>query len=496
MRRLPPRRLLGAAGLIGAVPAAVLLSLMLLGALAPGPGLLALLACGLGALLVAALWLGNLARLAEALGRAAAEDGQLVPPSSTPLLPAVEEIVDGVARLARTLAERDLLVGRLRQADAAIVESLPDPLLVLSPGRRPLRANAAARALFGEAAVSAAEAAGGDAAGPRDGDIAALLRHPAMAEAVDRALAEHRPQTADLTLPVPVAREIAAQVIPMEPPLADGGRLVIVLSDRTRERALERMRADFVANASHELRTPLASLIGFIETLRGPAEDDPAARTRFLGIMAEQSERMRRLIDDLLGLSRVEMTEHQPPTGTARLAPMVRGELEALEPLLRGRRIRLQARLEEAAVASPADPEQLAQVVRNLVENAIRHGREGGEVTVTLRGGEGGGRRAGVVLEVADDGPGIPREHIPRLTERFYRVDKGRSRSAGGTGLGLAIVKHVVNRHRGQLTIESGEGMGALFRVWLPGAVRAPVAEARPDAPAAMPSRSPRRGAG
>ncbi|MEN0075617.1 MAG: ATP-binding protein, partial [Paracraurococcus sp.] len=324
------------------------------------------------------------------------------------------------------------------------------------------------------------------------GDIAALLRHPAMAEAVDRALAEHRPQTVDLTLPVPVAREIAAQVIPMEPPLADGGRLVIVLSDRTRERALERMRADFVANASHELRTPLASLIGFIETLRGPAEDDPAARTRFLGIMAEQSERMRRLIDDLLGLSRIEMTEHQPPTGTARLAPVIRSELEALEPLLRGRRIRLQARLEEAAVANPADPEQLAQVVRNLVENAIRHGREGGEVTVTLRGGEGGGRRAGVVLEVADDGPGIPREHIPRLTERFYRVDKGRSRSAGGTGLGLAIVKHVVNRHRGQLAIESGEGVGALFRVWLPGALRTPDA---PEAPAGMPPRPPRRGA-
>ena len=131
---------------------------------------------------------------------------------------------------------------------------------------------------------------------------------------------EQRPQTADLVLPVPIAREIAAQVIPMEPALADGGRIVIVLSDRTRERALERMRADFVANASHELRTPLASLIGFIETLRGPAEDDKPARTRFLGIMAEQSERMRRLIDDLLGLSRIELVEHQPPVGSVRLA--------------------------------------------------------------------------------------------------------------------------------------------------------------------------------
>ncbi|MBK1661554.1 ATP-binding protein [Paracraurococcus ruber] len=466
MGPLPAGRLLGAAGLIGAVPAAVLLALLAAGELAAGPGLLALLACLLGALLVAALWIGNLARLAEALRRAAAEDGRLVPPSATPLLPAVEEIVEAVARLARTLAEQGALVGRLRAADEAIVESLPDPLLVLSPDRRPLRANAAARAIFG-----------GDGAAARGGDVAALLRHPALASAVDRALMEHRAQTCDLVLPVPVAREIAAQVIPMEPALADGGRIVIVLGDRTRERALERMRQDFVANASHELRTPLASLIGFIETLRGPAEDDKAARTRFLGIMAEQSERMRRLIDDLLGLSRIELTEHQPPTGKARLAAVVRAELEALEPLLRARRVTVVPRLEEEAVALPADAEQLGQVVRNLLENAVRHGREGGEVGVLVAAGEGAGRRPGVVLQVTDDGPGIPREHIPRLTERFYRVDKGRSRAAGGTGLGLAIVKHIVNRHRGQLLIESEEGAGARFRVWLPGeAVSRPTA--------------------
>ncbi|MFZ4407706.1 MAG: ATP-binding protein [Paracraurococcus sp.] len=462
MRQLPLGRVIGAAALLGAVPAAVLVALMLLGQLESLAGLLGLAACLLGALLVAAVWIGNLARLAEALRRAAAEDGRLVPPSGTPLLPAVEEIAEGVSRLARTLAERGELVGRLRRADEAIVENLPDPLLVLSPARAPLRANAAARALFGGDG-------GGVRGGPGGGDVAALLRHPVMAAAVDRALAERRPQTADLVLPVPVTREIAAQVIPMEPALADGGRIVIVLSDRTRERALERMRADFVANASHELRTPLASLIGFIETLRGPAEDDKQARTRFLGIMAEQSERMRRLIDDLLDLSRIELTEHQPPTGKARLARIVRAELEALEPLLRARRVTVLPALEEAALASPADAEQLGQVVRNLLENAVRHGREGGEVKLLVGLGEGGGRRAGVVLEVADDGPGIAREHIPRLTERFYRVDKGRSRSAGGTGLGLAIVKHIVNRHRGQLSIESEEGAGAAFRVWLPG---------------------------
>jgi two-component system phosphate regulon sensor histidine kinase PhoR len=180
---------------------------------------------------------------------------------------------------------------------------------------------------------------------------------------------------------------------------------------------------------------------------------------------------MRRLIDDLLGLSRIELTEHQPPTGTARLAAVARAEIEALEPLLRARRMAVEARLDEAALATPADAEQLAQVVRNLLENAVRHGREGGRVVLSVTAGEGGGKRAGVVLQVADDGPGIPREHIPRLTERFYRVDAGRSRSAGGTGLGLAIVKHIVNRHRGQLAIESEAGAGAVFRVWLPGSV-------------------------
>jgi two-component system phosphate regulon sensor histidine kinase PhoR len=459
--RPPLGRVLAATGLIGAVPVLVLLLLLAEGELAPGPGLLGLAACLLGALAVAHLWIDNLARLAEALRHAAAADGRLVPPDGTPLLPAVAEIAEGVGRLARTLADQGELVGRLRRADEAIVERLPDPLLVLSPERRPLRANAAARALFGAAGQGP----------PRDGDVAALLRHPMLAAAVDRALAERCPQTADIALPVPVTRELAAQVIPMDPPLADGGRIVILLSDRSRERAVERMRADFVANASHELRTPLASLIGFIETLRGPAEDDAAARRRFLGIMAEQSERMRRLIDDLLGLSRIELTEHQPPTGQADLAAIARAEADALEPLFRARQASLAAELQPGALAAPADAEQLAQVLRNLLENAIRHGREGGAVRLAVARCTGGPRlptRPGVLVSVQDDGPGIPPEHIPRLTERFYRVDRGRSRSAGGTGLGLAIVKHIVNRHRGQLLIESEPGNGACFRVWLP----------------------------
>ena len=455
------RRMFAAAVLIGGAPALVLLCLMLGGQAAPLPAAAAFLVCAAAALLLARVWVGDLARLSAALRRAGVEAPSTQPAGDpdtggTPRLPATREIAEGVSRLARDLAEHGALVGRLRRADQSIIEGLPDPLLVLSPEGAPLRANAAARLLFG---------AGGS--GRLGGDLAALLRHPALAEAVDRALVQSRPQAADLVLPVPVARELLAQVVPMEPALADGGRLVVVLSDRTRERAVERMRADFVANASHELRTPLASLVGFIETLRGPAEDDAVARTRFLAIMAEQAERMRRLIDDLLGLSRIELTEHQPPVGRARLAAVARAEAAALEPLLRRRRMALAEALDEAAEAAPADADQLAQVVRNLLENAVRHGREGGEVRLSVERAEAGGR-PGVALTVADNGPGIPREHIPRLTERFYRVDRGRSRAAGGTGLGLAIVKHIVNRHRGQLLIDSDEGHGARFRVWLP----------------------------
>lgn len=444
-------RWLRSAALIGGVPGVALLALMATGHLALEPGLAALGATLFGAGYVARLWLGNLLRLAERLDGAEQRiDVPLL--DDTKLLPAVREVADRVTRLARSLAERGELVERLRRSDATIIESLPDPLLVLSADRALLRANDAARRVLGLGAT------------PRPADAAALLRHPVLADAVDRALRDGTPRTADIMLPVPVARELAAQVIPMTPPLADGGELMLVLSDRTRERAVERMRADFVANASHELRTPLASLIGFIETLRGPAEDDAVARTRFLGIMAEQAERMRRLIDDLLGLSRIELTEHQAPKGSADIALIARAEAEALAPILAARRVRLVLDLPDSAVARPADAEQIAQVVRNLVENAVRHGREGGEAVLAVAAGA----RSGVTISVQDDGPGISKEHIPRLTERFYRVDKGRSRNAGGTGLGLAIVKHIVIRHRGQLSIESQEGFGAKFSVWLP----------------------------
>ncbi|MBR0673072.1 ATP-binding protein [Neoroseomonas soli] len=442
--------------IVAGLPAATLLLLMATGAVGTGAGFVALLVTLASAATVARLWLGNLGELASQI-RAAASGGAVPSLSVAPLLASVQEVADGVTRLARSYEERGALVERLRRADAAIIEALPDPLLVLSAERVPLRANRAAREMLGRPQAAAAPA-----------DAAALLRHPALAEALDGAFTSGEPAAANLVLPVPVMREVAAQVIPMDPPLADGGRMLVLLSDRTQERALERMRADFVANASHELRTPLASLIGFIETLRGPAADDPAAQQRFLQIMAEQSDRMRRLIDDLLGLSRIELTEHQAPSGRVDVETLARAETDAMAPILATRKAQLE--LEAApAIAEPADADQLGQVIRNLLENAIRHGRENGHVRLTVAPGTAPDGRPGVAVSVADDGPGVAREHIPRLTERFYRVDKGRSRRAGGTGLGLAIVKHIVNRHRGTLTIESEEGVGTTFRVWLPG---------------------------
>ncbi len=445
--------LLGAAGAIAAVPTAALLLLLGTGAAAPGPALVALAATLAASLGLGAVFARDLFLLAETLRHAAQENATaLSHAAAAPRLPPMERIGLGIERLARSLAARAAEVGRLLRANEAIVENLPDPLLVLGGDRKPLRANAAARTAYGA-------------------DMPAVLRHPGMRAAIDRAFDTGARQFTELSVPVPVPREVHATVIVMDPPLPDGARAIVVLSDRTRERALERMRADFIANASHELRTPLASLIGFIETLQGPAADDLPAQRRFLAIMAEQASRMNRLIDDLLSLSRIEMNEHQPPSARVDLGALATKVVAGFEPAAASRRVVLDLQVATGLPMAVADADQVAQVLQNLVDNALKYGREGGRVQVGLALAPGGGRwpaRPGVLLTVGDDGPGIPRQHVPRLTERFYRVDAGRSRRAGGTGLGLAIVKHIVNRHRGHLAIDSEEGHGAVFSVWLP----------------------------
>ena len=226
------------------------------------------------------------------------------------------------------------------------------------------------------------------------------------------------------------------------------------------------MRADFVANASHELRTPLAALSGFIETLQGPARDDAKARQRFLAIMQEQAKRMARLIDDLLSLSRIELNAHRRPDTSVDLVPIVRQVVDSLQTLARDRGVIVTV---EAAptLMVPGDHDELVRVFENLVENALKYGAPGKRVDIVLTVGPSDGEPEAQV-SVRDYGPGIAPEHLPRLTERFYRVDVRESRAQGGTGLGLALVKHILNRHRGRLSIESATGAGATFVVHLP----------------------------
>ena len=436
---------------LAAAPVLCVVVLAVAGWIGLGPALVVAAASIAGGAVAVKLWARDLQWLETALRHAAAGDtAALARDAAAPMLPGAGRIAVGIERLARTLAARGEELTALSRASEAIVERLPDPLIVLGPQRDVRRANAAAHAAFGT-------------------EMAAVLRHPVLREAIERAWRGGETQVAEIRLPVPNEREVAATVLPFDPPLADGGRAILVLSDRSRERALERMRADFVANASHELRTPLTSLMGFVETLRGPAADDPQAQERFLGIMAEQAQRMANLIDDLLSLSRIEMNERQAPSDVVDLGPLAERVAAGFEPRLAARAMRLE-------LAAPAgtkvlgDADQLAQVLQNLVDNAVKYGREGGLVRIGVQPVEGPPwpPRPGAVLSVMDDGPGIPRVHLARLTERFYRVDKGRSRAAGGTGLGLAIVKHIVNRHRGQLLIESEEGKGSSFSVWLP----------------------------
>jgi two-component system phosphate regulon sensor histidine kinase PhoR len=417
--------------------------------------------CTAAAAVIALLLARDIDLLVEQIRRVASDDPVIAAENTV----VMSRVSGAIERLSRRLAVQTAQQEQYRLADTLILERLPDPVIVLAADRSVRRTNAAARSAFGE-------------------DMPAVLRHPGVRGAIDRALSANQSQSAEVGLRAPVTRDLYATVVPMDPPLADGGKALVVLSDRTRERVVERMRADFVANVSHELRTPLASLIGFVETLRGPAADDPPAQQRFLEIMAEQGARMNRLIDDLLSLSRIELTEHQPPSEQLDLAELVRRMAAGFEPRLAERNVRLEMRIDADLPIVAGDADQMAQVLQNLLDNGLKYGRDDGVLTLEAMLAPPGNRwpgRRGIVVAVADQGAGIPREDIPRLTERFYRVDKGRSRAVGGTGLGLAIVKHIINRHRGQLLIESEEGKGTTVSVWLPASTIAAVSPVRID---------------
>ncbi|MBX9760759.1 MAG: two-component sensor histidine kinase, partial [Beijerinckiaceae bacterium] len=289
------------------------------------------------------------------------------------------------------------------------------------------------------------------------------LRAPEVLDAVRRVCAGGQTETVRWLERVPVEQvyDVRVGAIALDGAVA----VALAMTDLTETMRAERMRTDFVANASHELRTPLASLMGFIETLQGPAREDARAREQFLGIMREQALRMSRLIDDLLSLSRIEQTQHLRPQGSADLVRIVSHVIDTLAPL--AAESGAQVRLTTPETANlPGDRDELIRLAENLIENAIKYGaREGASAQVDVDILREGGFW---VLAVRDHGPGIAPEHIPRLTERFFRTDAGASRAKGGTGLGLAIVKHILARHRGRLVIDSRLDEGARFRAFLP----------------------------
>jgi len=328
-------------------------------------------------------------------------------------------------------------------------EALPDPCIVLD--RRGIVRYANRRAV--------------EAFAIRPGDpVTFRLRVPDLLAAFERVARGGAPERVEFVERVPTERWYSAWFARLDDGPRLGNFLVLVLYDLTEQKRVDRIRVDFVANASHELRTPLASLVGFIETLQGPARDDAAARERFLKIMRDQATRMSRLIDDLLSLSRIEMKAHLRPSDEVDLDAVVRHVTDALEPLARELGVEIATEPAPAPAIVVGERDELIQVFENLVENGCKYGQSGGRVVVTVTAGADGGPS----VAVRDFGPGIGEEHIPRLTERFYRIDVDASRKHRGTGLGLAIVKHILARHHARMTVDSRLGEGAAFTVTFP----------------------------
>ena len=344
--------------------------------------------------------------------------------------------------------------------DAGMLDGLSDPVFLVDEDRIIVDCNRAARHLLGVEALGTALDKSLDSA-PAISAIGDTLRGTSV-------------ESIEVFLPYPIARTYELSVWRL-PDLKSTGPAwaMVILHDITAAKEAARMRADFVANVSHELRSPLSSLLGFIETLRGPARDDPEATERFLGIMDSEAQRMTRLINDLLALSKVETEEHIRPENSVELGPVLLQVVNTLSVRAKERAMDINLDVPNDLSLVMGDSDELTQVFQNLISNAVSYGNTGTPIRVVAaeRNPLPGSNNPGVSVAIVNRGEGIPREEISRLTERFYRVDKGRSRSMGGTGLGLAIVKHIVARHRGHLEIESAPGEETSFTVFLPQAM-------------------------
>lgn len=333
-----------------------------------------------------------------------------------------------------------------------LLEAVPLPMLHVGADWRISGLNSLAQEIFGAAALGR--------------HFGLAIRKPSLVEAIEAVGRGGARQQLKVTLD---QGEHETRFDVTVAPLPGGGALASFV-DITEQELVTQFRRDFVANVSHELRTPLTALLGFIETLQGPARDDAVARERFLGIMAREAGRMTRLVRDLLSLSRVEAQERQRPESRVDLQGLLSGVVATLRPVAQEAGVTLELDLAQTPEGVRGDGDQLTQVFHNLIENAVKYGGGGGKVTIRAsQTRDSAGIRGRIAeIEVIDRGDGIDAQHLPRLTERFYRVDSHRSREKGGTGLGLAIVKHILNRHRGRLRIESEKGKGSRFAVLLP----------------------------
>ncbi|MCI5049875.1 MAG: ATP-binding protein [Rickettsiales bacterium] len=342
-----------------------------------------------------------------------------------------------------------------------LVDTLPDILIMINDDQQIVRTNRAARAIFGQNLAQK----------PLD----EVIKSPSLMDSVNSVITDLKGREVEFRIEEPVIRDFLAIIERFPVPSGGGISTIITMNDITELKSVEQMRADFVANASHEIRTPLASIRGFIETLMGPAKDDEQARTEFLQIMLDQADRMQQLINDLLSLSKIEMNANTVPISAVELDKVIRKQVEQLKHPADQKQMKLVLDIHDNLPQAKGDANELAQVVHNLVGNAIKYGYANSDVTVRAKvtselpsDSKMRNQHRVILMSVQDQGEGIPKQHLPRLMERFYRVDSARTREIGGTGLGLAIVKGIVNRHRGAITVDSIEGEGTTFSVYLP----------------------------
>ncbi len=385
-------------------------------------------------------FLGNVGALTQYV-RDLAEDKKAFPPDLG-YLSSLSQLPEAMGALRASFERRKQEMEHLIAEREILVDSLPDILITINEKQDILRTNKAGRMLLGQ--------------GLSGRQLKDVIKSDILLNAVRAVIEDHLDRRIEFHLSEPEPLDLRAVIERYSVPTTGENSVVVTLNDVTELKRVQKMRADFVANASHEIRTPLASISGFIETLRGPARDDPKALDEFLGIMAEQSTRMTNLITDLLSLSKIEINAHIPPSGTVDLLRIIRSERDAFEWQAKKKSMEIVIETADDLPAARGDESEVRQVIHNLIGNAIKYGNERTPVTVTVKTTSAIPNDPNfihlervLVMAFIDQGEGIGREHLPRLTERFYRVDSARTRSVGGTGLGLAIVKHIIQRHRG-----------------------------------------------